>query len=53
MKDVDDAEIVKMPIEPETENEENVEDIVFEGETNKTTYVRADGMELINLMKNA
>ncbi|MFS7977265.1 hypothetical protein Hanom_Chr10g00902011 [Helianthus anomalus] len=45
MKDVDDAEIEKMSIEPETEKAENIEEIVFEGETCKTTYVRADGME--------
>ncbi|KAF5774919.1 hypothetical protein HanXRQr2_Chr13g0606251 [Helianthus annuus] len=45
MKDVDDAEIEKMPIEPETENAENIEEIVFEGESNKSTYVRADGTE--------
>ncbi|MFS7960047.1 hypothetical protein Hanom_Chr08g00698361 [Helianthus anomalus] len=45
MKEVDDAEIDKMPIEPETENVENIEEIVFEGETSKSTYVRADVME--------
>ncbi|KAJ0699154.1 hypothetical protein HanOQP8_Chr10g0352641 [Helianthus annuus] len=45
MKEVDDAAIDKMPIEPETETVENIEEIVFEGETSKSTYVRADGME--------
>ncbi|KAJ0512631.1 hypothetical protein HanHA300_Chr10g0348351 [Helianthus annuus] len=44
MKEVDDAEIDKMPIEPDTETVENIEEIVFEGETRKSTYVRADGM---------
>ncbi|MFS8030096.1 hypothetical protein Hanom_Chr17g01530081 [Helianthus anomalus] len=44
MKEIYDAEIEKIPIEPETENAENIEEIVFEGETNKTTYVCADGM---------
>ncbi|KAF5757961.1 hypothetical protein HanXRQr2_Chr16g0723891 [Helianthus annuus] len=43
MKDVDDAKIEKMPIEPETENAENIEESVFEGESNKSTYVRANG----------
>ncbi|MFS7931299.1 hypothetical protein Hanom_Chr04g00354351 [Helianthus anomalus] len=52
MKKIDDVEIEKMPIELETENEENIEEIVFKGETNKTTYVRADGMELVHLMMN-
>ncbi|MFS7984769.1 hypothetical protein Hanom_Chr11g00990461 [Helianthus anomalus] len=37
--------IEKMPIEQETENAENIEEIVFEGETNKTTYVRVGGTE--------
>ncbi|KAJ0681240.1 hypothetical protein HanPI659440_Chr16g0633581 [Helianthus annuus] len=45
MKEVDDAEIYKMPVEPEAETVENIEEIVFEGETSKSTYVRADGME--------
>ncbi|MFS7979654.1 hypothetical protein Hanom_Chr10g00930291 [Helianthus anomalus] len=45
MKDFDDAEIDIMPIEPETVNAENIVEIVLEGETSKTTYVRADGME--------
>ncbi|MFS7937788.1 hypothetical protein Hanom_Chr05g00431801 [Helianthus anomalus] len=34
-----------MSVEAETENVENIEEIVFEGETSKSTYVRADGME--------
>ncbi|MFS8003298.1 hypothetical protein Hanom_Chr13g01212361 [Helianthus anomalus] len=45
MKEVDDAEIDKMLIEPKTENAENIEEIVFEGKTSKSTYVRADRME--------
>ncbi|MFS8001836.1 hypothetical protein Hanom_Chr13g01195041 [Helianthus anomalus] len=45
IKDVNDAEIEKMPIEPEAENAENIEEIVFEGETSKTICVRADGIE--------
>ncbi|KAJ0566132.1 hypothetical protein HanIR_Chr06g0270371 [Helianthus annuus] len=45
MKEIDDAEIDKMPVEPETENVENIEEIVFEGESNKSTYERADGTE--------
>ncbi|KAF5813196.1 hypothetical protein HanRHA438_Chr03g0106491 [Helianthus annuus] len=34
-----------MPIEPETVDTENIDEIVFEGETSKSMYVRADGME--------
>ncbi|MFS7926972.1 hypothetical protein Hanom_Chr04g00303441 [Helianthus anomalus] len=45
MKEFNDAEADKMPIEPETENAKNIEEIVFEGESSKSTYVRADGME--------
>ncbi|KAM0006760.1 hypothetical protein Hdeb2414_s0008g00275911 [Helianthus debilis subsp. tardiflorus] len=45
MKEIDDVEIHKMPVEPETENVENIEEIVFEDESNKSTYVRADGTE--------
>ncbi|KAJ0579255.1 hypothetical protein HanRHA438_Chr04g0151451 [Helianthus annuus] len=45
MKEVDDVTIDQMASEPETANVENIEEIVFEGETNKSTYVCADGME--------
>ncbi|KAJ0792402.1 hypothetical protein HanOQP8_Chr01g0017641 [Helianthus annuus] len=45
MKEVDDAEIDKLPVEPKTETIENIEEIVLEGETNKSTYVHADGTE--------
>ncbi|KAF5807960.1 hypothetical protein HanXRQr2_Chr04g0139971 [Helianthus annuus] len=45
MKEVDDVTIDKMASEPETANVENIEEIVFEGETSKSTYVCADGME--------
>ncbi|MFS8016132.1 hypothetical protein Hanom_Chr15g01364841 [Helianthus anomalus] len=34
-----------MPVEPETENVEKIEEIVFEGESNKSTYVHAGGTE--------
>ncbi|MFS8001840.1 hypothetical protein Hanom_Chr13g01195081 [Helianthus anomalus] len=45
MKTIDDAMIDQMPIEPETDDTENLEEIVFEGESSKTTYVRVDRME--------
>ncbi|MFS8009247.1 hypothetical protein Hanom_Chr14g01282441 [Helianthus anomalus] len=45
MKTVEDSVIDQMPIEPETVDTENIDEIVFEGETSKSTYVRADGME--------
>ncbi|MFS7948695.1 hypothetical protein Hanom_Chr06g00562931 [Helianthus anomalus] len=45
MKTVDDAVIDQMPIEPETADTENLDEIVFEGESSKSTYVRADGTE--------
>ncbi|MFS7942399.1 hypothetical protein Hanom_Chr06g00487911 [Helianthus anomalus] len=51
MKDIDDDEIEKMPIEPETKNAENVEEIVFEGETNRPMFVPTE-WSLIHLMKN-
>ncbi|MFS7925702.1 hypothetical protein Hanom_Chr04g00288161 [Helianthus anomalus] len=45
MKEIDDAEIDRMPSEPESSNVENIEEIVFEGDQKKSTYVRADGTE--------
>ncbi|KAM0040729.1 hypothetical protein Hdeb2414_s0012g00397431 [Helianthus debilis subsp. tardiflorus] len=45
MKTVEDYVIDQMPIEPETVDTENIDEIVFEGETRKSTYVRANGME--------
>ncbi|KAM0052381.1 hypothetical protein Hdeb2414_s0007g00247581 [Helianthus debilis subsp. tardiflorus] len=45
LKTVKDSVIDQMPIEPETVDTENIDEIVFEGETSKSTYVRADGME--------
>ncbi|KAM0029565.1 hypothetical protein Hdeb2414_s0018g00527541 [Helianthus debilis subsp. tardiflorus] len=48
MRDVNDDELEKMPSEPETVesvNVENVEEIVFEGEVKKSTYVRENGTE--------
>ncbi|MFS8021889.1 hypothetical protein Hanom_Chr16g01432781 [Helianthus anomalus] len=43
MKEIDDAETHKMLVELENENVEDIEEIVFEGESNKSTYVRAAG----------
>ncbi|MFS7923984.1 hypothetical protein Hanom_Chr03g00267261 [Helianthus anomalus] len=45
MKTIEDSVIDQMSIKPETVDTENIDEIVFEGETNKSTYVRADGME--------
>ncbi|KAF5823950.1 hypothetical protein HanRHA438_Chr01g0044771 [Helianthus annuus] len=45
MRDVDDEEIEKMPSEPESANVENVDEIVFEGDVKKSSYVRQDGTE--------
>ncbi|MFS8005411.1 hypothetical protein Hanom_Chr13g01237051 [Helianthus anomalus] len=45
MKEIDNAEIDRMPSEPETADVENIEEIVFEGNQKKSTYVRADGTE--------
>ncbi|KAJ0579933.1 hypothetical protein HanHA300_Chr04g0123571 [Helianthus annuus] len=45
MKTVDDAVIDQMPIEPKTDDTENLEEIVFEGKSSKSTYFRADGTE--------
>ncbi|MFS8006889.1 hypothetical protein Hanom_Chr14g01254471 [Helianthus anomalus] len=39
MKEVDDAEIDKIPSEPKTADLENVEEIVFEGDVQKSSYV--------------
>ncbi|KAJ0718516.1 hypothetical protein HanLR1_Chr08g0271461 [Helianthus annuus] len=49
MKEVDDAEIDKIPSEPETTDLENVEEIVFEGDEKKSSYVREDGTEFAPL----
>ncbi|KAJ0657348.1 hypothetical protein HanLR1_Chr14g0545931 [Helianthus annuus] len=45
MRDINDDEVEKMPSEPETITAENVDEIVFEGEVKKSTYVREDGTE--------
>ncbi|MFS7955554.1 hypothetical protein Hanom_Chr07g00644021 [Helianthus anomalus] len=45
MKTVDDVVIDQMPIEQETDDTENLEEIVFEGESSKSTDVRAAGTE--------
>ncbi|MFS7928293.1 hypothetical protein Hanom_Chr04g00319071 [Helianthus anomalus] len=45
MKEIDGAEIDKMPSEPETADVENIEEIVFEENDKKSTYFRADGTE--------
>ncbi|MFS8018824.1 hypothetical protein Hanom_Chr15g01396601 [Helianthus anomalus] len=45
MKTIEDSVIDQMPIELENIDTENIDEIVFEGETSKPTYVRADGME--------
>ncbi|MFS7988563.1 hypothetical protein Hanom_Chr11g01036321 [Helianthus anomalus] len=45
MKAVEDSVIDQMLIEPETVDTENIDETVFESETSKSTYVRADGME--------
>ncbi|MFS7965884.1 hypothetical protein Hanom_Chr09g00767391 [Helianthus anomalus] len=43
MKAIDDASIDNIPCEPKTADIENIDEIVFEGETRKSTYVREDG----------
>ncbi|MFS7921215.1 hypothetical protein Hanom_Chr03g00234171 [Helianthus anomalus] len=43
MKAIDDAAIENIPSEPETSDLENIEEIVFEGDNNKSTYVQDDG----------
>ncbi|MFS7986185.1 hypothetical protein Hanom_Chr11g01007421 [Helianthus anomalus] len=45
MKTVDDVVIDQMQIELETDDTENIKEIVFEGKSSKSTYVRADGTE--------
>ncbi|KAF5788900.1 hypothetical protein HanXRQr2_Chr09g0364591 [Helianthus annuus] len=45
MRDINDDEVEKMPSAPESVNVENVDEIVFEGEVKKSTYVRQDGTE--------
>ncbi|KAJ0742581.1 hypothetical protein HanPI659440_Chr10g0365801 [Helianthus annuus] len=45
MRDIDDDETEKMPSEPESINVENIEEIVFEGNVKKSSYVRQDGTE--------
>ncbi|MFS8021883.1 hypothetical protein Hanom_Chr16g01432711 [Helianthus anomalus] len=45
MKEIEDVEIDKMSSEPETADLDNVEEIVFEGNEKKSSYVREDGTE--------
>ncbi|KAJ0794566.1 hypothetical protein HanPI659440_Chr04g0140631 [Helianthus annuus] len=45
MRDVNDDEIEKMPSEPESTSVENIDEIVFEGDVKKSSYVRQDGTE--------
>ncbi|MFS7947895.1 hypothetical protein Hanom_Chr06g00553531 [Helianthus anomalus] len=45
MKTIEDSVINQMPIEPETDDTKNIDEMVFEGETSKSTYVCVDGME--------
>ncbi|MFS8023040.1 hypothetical protein Hanom_Chr16g01446751 [Helianthus anomalus] len=45
MKAIDDAAIDNIPSEPENADIENLDEIVFEGETRKSTYVGEDGKE--------
>ncbi|MFS7979263.1 hypothetical protein Hanom_Chr10g00925331 [Helianthus anomalus] len=45
MKTVEDSVIDRMPVEQEIVDTENIDEIVFERETSKSTYVRADGMK--------
>ncbi|KAJ0592367.1 hypothetical protein HanHA300_Chr03g0084321 [Helianthus annuus] len=45
MRDINDDEIEKMPSEPESTNFENIDEIVFEGDVKKSSYVRQDGTE--------
>ncbi|MFS7938094.1 hypothetical protein Hanom_Chr05g00435411 [Helianthus anomalus] len=47
MKAIDDVAIDNIPSEPQTADLENLEEIVFEGDNNKSTYVREDGTEFI------
>ncbi|KAM0068136.1 hypothetical protein Hdeb2414_s0002g00069661 [Helianthus debilis subsp. tardiflorus] len=43
MKEVEDGDIDKMPVEPETVDIVNIEEIVFEGNDKKSLYVGEDG----------
>ncbi|KAF5797548.1 hypothetical protein HanRHA438_Chr07g0292561 [Helianthus annuus] len=45
MKVIEDATIDQIPSEPETADLENLDEIVFEGDDNKSTYVQEDGTE--------
>ncbi|MFS7919899.1 hypothetical protein Hanom_Chr03g00218031 [Helianthus anomalus] len=45
MKEIDDAAIEDILSEPKETNLENVEEIVFEGDNVKSTYMREDGTE--------
>ncbi|MFS7945342.1 hypothetical protein Hanom_Chr06g00523161 [Helianthus anomalus] len=45
MKAVEDVAVDQIPSEPETLDVENLEEIVFEGDNNKSTYVREVGTE--------
>ncbi|MFS7978882.1 hypothetical protein Hanom_Chr10g00920671 [Helianthus anomalus] len=45
MKTIEDSVIDQMSVEPENADVENIEEIVFEGESSKSTYVRAGEME--------
>ncbi|KAJ0616566.1 hypothetical protein HanIR_Chr02g0091981 [Helianthus annuus] len=45
MRDVNDDEIEKIPSEPESTSVENIDEIVFEGDVKKSSYVRQDGTE--------
>ncbi|MFS7894132.1 hypothetical protein Hanom_Chr00s001348g01680781 [Helianthus anomalus] len=45
MKAMEDVAIDQIPSEPETTDLEKLEDIVFEGDDNKSTYVREDRTE--------
>ncbi|KAJ0540703.1 hypothetical protein HanHA89_Chr09g0319911 [Helianthus annuus] len=45
MRDIDDDEIDKMPSELESTDVENIEEIVFEGNEKKSSYVRQDRTE--------
>ncbi|KAJ0796974.1 hypothetical protein HanPI659440_Chr04g0168531 [Helianthus annuus] len=46
MKVVEDATIDQIPSEPEIADLDNLDEIVFEGDDSKSTYVREDGTEL-------
>ncbi|KAJ0475294.1 hypothetical protein HanRHA438_Chr13g0577211 [Helianthus annuus] len=52
MRKIDDAEIDKMSTETDTTNVEDIDEIVFEGEATRSTYVRNDGTELASFDKD-